>query len=434
MNAFLFICHMKSFQIICIAGMLTACAGSKNNSRDITEKNVTRIESTLSADDMQGRLTLTPGNEKAAAFIENEMKSIGLETWQGSADYYQKFVLKKTISSTVEGSINGTAITPSNIICISPKEYISINKNDDYKVAYVNSKVPRSILRKLFSSDSNLIILLDTSYTNNFSNLKRMQSAIFSNAANKFFILTDITDAKDFSFTVKQQLQDQSLVNVVGYLPGKSKANEYVIYSGHFDHLGIGKPDEKGDSIYNGANDDASGVTAMLSLARHYKELNNNERSLIFVAFNGEELGGYGATYFSKHINPDSVVAMFNIEMIGTESKWGKKSAYITGYDKSSFGSILQKNVAGSKFSFYPDPYTEQQLFYRSDNTTLARLGVPAHTISTSKMDSEPHYHKASDEISTLNMKNMTEVIKAIALASTSVVNAKDTPTRVSGE
>ena len=117
--------------------------------------------------------------------------------------------------------------------------------------------------------------------------------------------------------------------------------------------------------------------------------------------------------------------------MIGTESKWGKNSAYITGFEKSDMGAILQKNLEGTPFQFYPDPYTNQNLFYRSDNATLARLGVPAHTISTSKMDSEPNYHKASDEVQTLDLNNMTEVIKAIAKSSESIISGKDTPSRV---
>jgi len=94
-------------------------------------------------------------------------------------------------------------------------------------------------------------------------------------------------------------------------------------------------------------------------------------------------------------------------------------------------GTILEKNLQGTAFKFYPDPYPDQQLFYRSDNATLARLGVPAHTISTSKMDSEPHYHKASDEIGTLDTKNMAEIIRAIALSSRSIVSGADSPSRV---
>ncbi len=217
--------------------------------------------------------------------------------------------------------------------------------------------------------------------------------------------------------------------NIIGILPGKSKPEEYVIFSAHYDHLGIVEKGE--DKIYNGANDDASGTTAVIVLAKYFKELNQNERTIVFVAFTGEEVGGYGSKFFSKNIDYKKVVAMFNIEMIGTESKWGKNSAYITGFEKSDFGTILQKNLQKSIFTFNPDPYPKEQLFYRSDNARLAALGVPAHTISTSKMDSEPNYHKLTDEVSTLDLDNMTEIIKSIAISSQSIINGEDTPTRV---
>jgi len=151
----------------------------------------------------------------------------------------------------------------------------------------------------------------------------------------------------------------------------------------------------------------------------------------LFVAFTAEETGGYGATYFSQQLPPEQVIAMFNIEMIGTDSKWGKNTAYITGYDKSDMGTMLQENLSGTKFMFHPDPYPDQNLFYRSDNATLARLGVPAHTISTSKMDSEKYYHTVDDEFETLDMDNMTEIIKAIAESSKGIISGKQTPSRV---
>lgn len=217
--------------------------------------------------------------------------------------------------------------------------------------------------------------------------------------------------------------------NVIGILPGKSKPNEYVIFSAHYDHLGMEK--EGIDKIYNGANDDASGTTAVIALAKYFKELDKNERTIIFVAFTGEEIGGFGSKFFSAKMDPSKVVAMFNIEMIGTESKWGENSAYITGFEKTDFGTILQKNLKGTTFNFYQDPYPEQQLFYRSDNARLAAQGVPAHTISTSKMDVELNYHKLSDEVSTLDLDNMTEIIKAIAISSQSIISGEDTPSRV---
>jgi Zn-dependent M28 family amino/carboxypeptidase len=166
-------------------------------------------------------------------------------------------------------------------------------------------------------------------------------------------------------------------------------------------------------------------------LARYFAAQKNNERTIVFAAFTAEEVGGYGSRHFSRQFDSSKVVAMFNIEMIGTDSKWGKNSAYITGYEKTDLGKILEKNLAGTQFRFYPDPYPEQQLFYRSDNATLARQGVAAHTISTSKMDSEKYYHTVDDEIETLDMKNMAEIIKAIAISAKTIIAGKDTPTRV---
>lgn len=224
--------------------------------------------------------------------------------------------------------------------------------------------------------------------------------------------------------------QGQKANNVIGILPGKTKPNEYVIFSAHYDHLGIEENGE--DKVFNGANDDASGVTAVIALAKYFKERSDNDRTLIFVAFTGEEIGGFGSKEFSQKMDPAQVVAMFNIEMIGTESKWGRNSAYITGFERSNFGEILQNNLKGTGFSFYPDPYPSEQLFYRSDNARLAAQGVPAHTISTSKMDVEPNYHKASDEVATLDLDNMTEIIKSIALSAQSIIAGKDTPSRVS--
>ncbi|RYY18312.1 MAG: M28 family peptidase [Cytophagaceae bacterium] len=123
--------------------------------------------------------------------------------------------------------------------------------------------------------------------------------------------------------------------------------------------------------------------------------------------------------------------AMFNIEMIGKEAKFGPKTAFITGYDKSDFGQLLQANLAGTEFKFEPDPYPEQNLFYRSDNATLARLGVPAHTISTDQIPTDKLYHSVDDEVSSLNVKNMTDVISAIARSASGIVAGQQTPTRI---
>ena len=122
---------------------------------------------------------------------------------------------------------------------------------------------------------------------------------------------------------------------------------------------------------------------------------------------------------------------MFNIEMIGKESKFGKNAAFITGYERSDFGAILQKNLVGTDFKFHADPYPSQNLFYRSDNATLAALGVPAHTISTDQIDSDKFYHTVNDEYETLDAVNIWSTIKAIALSARTIVAGTDTPKRI---
>jgi Zn-dependent M28 family amino/carboxypeptidase len=281
----------------------------------------------------------------------------------------------------------------------------------------------------LIQGNRDLIVVADTAQRRVLQRLRnaRMQRM----GAGRTVVIVFLTgDVKTYRVQATATVTRNAYANVVGMIPGRTRPDEFVLFSAHYDHLGIGKAVGQ-DSIYNGANDDASGTTAVMALARLFAKGAGPERTLVFAAFTAEESGGYGSRYFSQQFDPRKVQAMFNIEMIGTESKWGRGSAYITGFEKTDFGTILQRNLEGTGFVFHPDPYPAQNLFYRSDNATLAALGVPAHTISTSKMDSEKYYHTVDDEIGTLDIDNMTEIIRAIALSSISIVQGKDTPSRV---
>ncbi len=399
----------------------------------ISEQDVSTIENILAADDMQGRQVFTTGIDKAADFIRKEFKEAGLKPLPGSNEgFNQSFTMIKPESIEVSAVLDGYTIDAKNILAFSSSSSsLTVTPADHYQKVFVKKGSDfRSNVYKYLDSEQNVLVFVDTSFAKNFARLARFQMHQFEGKGNRIFILTSF-DPQQYNIRIDQKMKKQSLTNLVGIIPGKSKPEEYVIFSAHYDHLGIGKPDAKGDSIYNGANDDASGTTAVIALAKYFSELHNNERTLIFVAFTAEEIGEFGSAYFSKNLNPDKVAAMFNIEMIGTESKWGKNSAYITGYDKSDMGVIIQKNLVNSPFRFYPDPYPEQGLFLRSDNASLAKRGVPAHTISTSKMDSEKYYHTQGDGIETLDLKNMTEIVRAIGLSAKTIIAGQDTPQRV---
>ncbi len=393
----------------------------------ITRTETERIETYLASDELAGRKPFTPGIEKAANFIAAEFEKAGLQKTKGS--YLQTFPMFKSVLKSASGSVDEKPFEAKQIAVISKESSIQIDEKSGYDVVSVKEGENfGQIAYRIMSATKPTIAFLHESFAKFIPRLSG-RGPLRESQVNIVFVVAN-TVPSSFKINASLQVDRLELSNVVGILPGKSRPNEYVIFSGHYDHLGIGKP-VQGDSIYNGANDDAAGTTAVMMLAKYYAKMRNNERTLIFAAFTAEESGGHGSSYFSKQFNPDQVMAMFNLEMIGTESKWGKNSAYITGYEKSSMGEILKKNLTGSAFTFYPDPYPEQNLFYRSDNATLAELGVPAHTISTSKMDSEPNYHKASDEVQTLDLDNMTEIIKAIATSATSIISGKDTPSRV---
>ncbi len=403
----------------------------------INAAEVERIERILSADDMQGRKTFTPGIDKAADFIAAEFAKSKLKFLGGSKTYFQEFAMIKTKQISLTGMLDTDTLNETNCIAATTKEAVDIIALTGYETVLIGKDDDFfKKVRPLLEEEKNLLVLVDKVHSDKFKRLKNfMGRARFESPFAQVMVLTSITSPASIDLHVKNDVTAQKLKNVVAMLPGKSKKEEFVVFSGHYDHLGIGKPNKDQDSIYNGANDDAAGTAAVIMLAKYFSQVKEkNERTLIFVAFAAEEIGGFGSQYFSRQLNPDKVMAMFNIEMIGTESKWGTNSAYITGFEKSSMGTILQANLQGSKFKFEPDPYPKQNLFYRSDNATLAELGVPAHTISTSKMDTEKYYHTLDDEIETLDMNNMAEIIKAIAISSKTIVSGKDTPTRVAKE
>jgi len=332
-------------------------------------------------------------------------------------------------------SINRVAVPADGIFAVASKSFNWVNSGDVKVETIGPEKDFRTAYTAYMHSNKKAIVLVDPVFTSIFKRVhdRSMQGNVsFKSDTGRaiVFVLGKFDTVKLFEVNYEATTKELPLNNMVGIIPGKTRPNEYVVFGGHYDHLGILKP-VQGDSIANGADDDASGTTAVITLAKYYKHLNNNARTLIFVTFTAEEIGEYGSQYFAKSVDPDKVVAMFNIEMIGKPSKFGENSAFITGYERSSFGAILQKNLAGTTFKFYPDPYPGQDLFYRSDNASLAEVGVPAHTISTDQIDIDKYYHTVKDELSTLDVGNIVSTIKAIALSSRTIVSGADTPTRV---
>jgi Zn-dependent M28 family amino/carboxypeptidase len=166
--------------------------------------------------------------------------------------------------------------------------------------------------------------------------------------------------------------------NVAGILPGTTHPNETVIYSAHWDHLGIGLPDVRGDRIYNGARDNAAGVATLLELARAYAKAPRTDRSVLFLAVTAEEKGLLGSEYYGANpLYPLGTTAGV-INMDGTVGAAAARDFTISGVAKLD---LLDRLVAeGRKLgrTYTPDPRTEAGSFYRSDHFPFAKQGVPA--------------------------------------------------------
>jgi Zn-dependent M28 family amino/carboxypeptidase len=206
------------------------------------------------------------------------------------------------------------------------------------------------------------------------------------------------------------QVPRKATWNVVGILQGTDAGKEAILLTAHLDHLGIG-PAKNGDRIYNGADDDASGTTAVIELARVFAAAPRPARTLIFVLFGSEELGGYGNRYFLEHppVPLDHIVANLEFEMIGRrDPALPRDGLWLTGFERSDLGPELVRHGAG----LVADPHPQEKFFTRSDNYPLAKRGIVAHTVSSFGLHAD--YHQPGDELSRIDFPHMTRAIQSM--------------------
>ncbi len=203
--------------------------------------------------------------------------------------------------------------------------------------------------------------------------------------------------------------------NAVGRLAGSdaTQAQEVILLSAHIDHIGTGRGQAApgADTIYNGADDDASGSIAVLELAEAFVKGERPKRTIVFGWFGSEESGGAGSRYFAdKAVVPlDMIVANLQFEMIGRpDAKVPPHTLWLTGYERSTLGPELARRGA----KLVQDPHPNQSFFTRSDNIQFARRGVIAHTVSSFGLHKD--YHQASDEIGTIDFAHMTDSIRSM--------------------
>jgi len=226
--------------------------------------------------------------------------------------------------------------------------------------------------------------------------------------------------------------------NVVGMIPGTDPTlkGEYMVYSAHYDHVGVGKADADGDTIFNGARDNGIGTSGVLSLAQYFSK-HPPKRSSIFVLFTAEEKGLLGSRHFTQNlpVPAKDIKFNFNIDNAGYND-----TTLVTVFGMERTGVKAELTDAASQLGLtaIEDPAPEQNLFDRSDNVNFAVLGIPAPTYSMGfdafDEDIFKYYHQPGDDVESVNISYMTKYVKSYIIAAIKIANADKAPFWIEGD
>ena len=420
----------------------------------IEERNVRAQMEFLASDAMQGRGSGTQFELLAGQYIASQMQQFGIEP-AGDADATGN----KTFIQTINISRSSFAAAPklsyfangSNVVLEHGKEMLVLRigspqisgnlqkinldeKPQTGAIAFIKlregdaSQTLNQKLQAISAIGAKAIIVEETpQWRAQWENLaKRTLSftTISGSGGNTFNLIVVGKDAANqlaqiadgTNIEIKGELappQIQQTWNAIGKLTGSDSklGSEVVLLSAHMDHIGVRQNAPGEDKIFNGADDDASGCVAVLEQARVLASGKQPKRTIYFAFFGSEEAGGYGSRFFVDTLPfpKDKLIANLQFEMLGRpDAKVAAEQLWLTGYDRSNLGAELAKQGA----KLVADPHPDQNFFQRSDNYTLARQGIVAHTVSSFGLHTD--YHRASDELKTIDFNHMTRAINSM--------------------
>ena len=395
----------------------------------------------LSSDLLEGRATPSRGLDLAAEYLASQFRRAGLEP-AGDDGYFQtaSVTVREPNYNGFEISIaagGGTLTLSKNDVFLAPASALHLDNAPvvvlDGTAAVspdVNGKVvlvtaPRAARQLQGEPMPTLVLIagrLPASGTQVFdpeSPASGFPTGVIANPELAAFV----KGAADVRITLHVEAARErpaTVRNVAAILRGSSPQlrDTYVMLTSHYDHIGLAASGE--DRVYNGANDDGSGTASVLEIASALAAMPvPPQRSLLFVMFFGEERDLWGSRYYGHHplVPPSSTVADLNLEQIGrTDAADGPqiKTASITGFDFSDLPRILAEAAQQAGVRVYKNPEASDAFFSRSDNQSLADLGVPAHTLCVAF--EFPDYHQVTDSWEKLDYANMATVDRAVAL------------------
>jgi aminopeptidase YwaD len=406
----------------------------------------------LASDALRGRGSATPDELVAATYIASELRAYGIEPAGDAGGYLQRATLvRRKLTGppriTFKGP-NGASVTWSY-----GKEFlVSHLAHEDFSAPLRTVDIdkekpevaPRAIIlvlgsdpKKVRNAASSLVnagaagvIVVKTADAAYFEDAARelpklarqlegkthsdlgVEFNLLEVSAEAAKVLQDLPDDTMLHFEAPSKTEKSYTWNAVGILRGSDPALEHeaILLSAHIDHLGVGRP-VNGDDIYNGADDDASGTTAVLELARVLGAAPKPRRSVIFALFGSEEIGGLGSMYFREHppVPLKDLTTDLEFEMLGRpDPAIPDGDLWLSGWERTNLGSTLAAHGA----SLVGDPHREQNFFSRSDNFVLAKKGIVAQTVSSYGLHGD--YHQPSDDLAHIDFQHMDAAIGSL--------------------
>jgi aminopeptidase YwaD len=439
----------------------------------------------LADDLLKGREAGTPENKIAAAYLANMLRSYGVKPNPKTGTYYQTVPLeKKAAPKPIFLTINGKEykyklpMKSAKLEVTTEGVYLGYGMESDFegkdlrkkfvivRAGSANSPSVRGAFGLTQQKEQlakaagalGVIELVDTDQgtwgrIDHFVNAPRLELAS-GNKTNEdgrfgyiwmkdeYGSLADELDGApnpsvkvDMSLSPTSKITTQNVIGVVEGTDPKLK-NEYIIYSAHYDHVGVGSPDSKGDTIYNGARDNAVGTTTVLSMAENLAKY-PTKRSALFILFTAEEKGLLGSKYYVE--NPvlplKQMVYCFNSDNGGYNDT---SLATIVGLERTTAQMNIEKAASEFGLKAIEDPAPEQGLFDRSDNVHFAAKGIPAPTFSMgfTSFDGEvtKYYHQPGDHADSLDYDYLLKFFRAYVMAGRNIANDPQTPVWVTGD
>ncbi len=456
--------------------------------KEIVEETVQRNEieyhiKVLSSDSLEGRDTGSPGLEMAAKYIEDQLESYGVRPHPNLETFRQKVPLER-ITPPEEGKIvigDSSYLVSRDFLVMSgtSKEFegafifVNFGNEDDldnesvegkWVVAYCGNGQSPSPIQWLGDLDTKrnriveagaigLIELYNSpQFTWDLIARARGGEGVFiansednkldefphlwlDNTGNKVAFQLDSLETIGVQFSERAR-EEIDAFNIVGIVEGTETPDEYVVYSAHYDHVGIGRPDDSGDNIYNGARDNAVGTVTVLSSAKSIGKY-PTKRSSLFVFFTAEEKGLLGSEWFVNNppIPLNQMIFCFNSDNGGYNDT---TKATIQGLERNTASADIVEACAAFGIEAIKDPVPQYNLFDRSDNVNFARKGVPDFTFSMGFTDFNEeitkYYHQAADQAETLDFEYLERFFKAYVHAARVMANRAEKPFWVEGD